>query len=59
MAMAIDFKIQGFPVFRRAGNYYIQFSRTNKRSLKTKDANSARTRAEIIVAKYFENKVKS
>ena len=57
MDMANIFKIHGFPVFLRGDTYYIQFTRTKKRTLKTTDRETAKKRAEIIVQKYFENKV--
>jgi integrase len=55
-------KIKGkkikFRVFQRTnGNWNIEFKRGQKRSLKTKDKEIAKTRAEISVEKYFEQKI--
>jgi len=59
MIMA-SFKIHGFPVYQRGNKvWYIKFSRTQKRSLKTTDKKQAKAIAEIAVEKYFQKKIVS
>ncbi|WP_459919046.1 hypothetical protein [Desulfocicer niacini] len=57
--MVTEFKIHGFPVFRRGETYYIQFTRSKKRTLKTTDKATAKKRAELVVRKYFENQIET
>jgi len=54
----MDMKIHGFRVFQRSNDiYYIDFSRKQRRSLKTKDKKTAVKRAELAIEKYFQKKI--